>query len=116
MVLTIIQTPKLELALNGEIFKNLDAEVLKRRLLERDLELYFEYNRFFHDKVREKYYSQVKIKFNGHLGGLGYEGLIKKEYEEVKYKHFASWFTKGIEPTLYHAYDCFLESLLLALT
>ena len=110
-----------QLNLNGEfvLYEKLDAEVLKRRVLEPEIEIYFEYKRFYHDKVKENYYSQLKIRLDncntGNFRNLGYEGDIKKEYEEDKY--FAQWSTISVvNPNLYDAYKCFVNAICLRLT
>jgi hypothetical protein len=122
MALIIEQNGKNQLIVDGKFCENLDAEVLKRKLLEPGLEIYFNCNRFYYDKVIEKYYSKVRIRLDnsrsvqGKMTELGYEGNIYQEYEEEN-KSFAQWSTMSvINPTLYDAYKCFLKSLLLRLS
>ena len=110
-----------QLELNGErvLYEKLDAEILKRRVLEPEAEIYFEYNRFYHDKVKEKYYSKPRIRLDNcnseDLCHLGYEGDIKKEYEEDEY--FAQWSTMSVvDPTIYDAYKCFVNAICLRLS
>ena len=110
-----------QLNLNGEfvLYEKLDAEVLKRRVLEPEIEIYFEYKRFYYDKVKENYYSKLKIRLDncntGNFCNLGYEGDIKQEYEEDKY--FAQWSTISVvNPNLYDAYKCFVNAICLRLT
>jgi hypothetical protein len=113
----IIQTVNgFQLYLDGELvlYEKLDAEVLKRKVLEPDAEIYFEYNRFYYDKVKEKYFSKLKIRLDncnsGNLCYLGYEGDIEKEYEEDEY--FAQWSTISVvNPTIYDAYKCFVNAI-----
>ena len=110
-----------QLNLDGEfvLSEKLDAEVLKRRVLEPEIEIYFEYKRFYHDKVKEKYYSKLRIRLDncntGNFRNLGYEGDIQKEYEEDEY--FAQWSTISVvNPTIYDAYKCFVNAICLRLT
>lgn len=108
-----------QLELNEELVlcEKLDAEVLKRKVLEPDAEIYFEYTRFCHNK--KKYYSKLRIRLDncnsGDLCHLGYEGDIKREYEEDEY--FAQWSTRSaVNPTLYDAYKCFVIAICLRLS
>ncbi len=105
-----------QLNLDGKLvsYKKLDVEVLKRKVLEFNVEIYFEYNRFYHDKVRETYYSKLRIRLDncnsGDFCDLGYEGDIKKEYEEDEY--FAQWSTMSVvDPNIYDAYKCFVNEI-----
>jgi hypothetical protein len=120
MGLIIEQTGKNQLTVDGKFCENLDAEVLKRKLLEPYLKLYFNYDTYHYDKVIKKYYSKVKIRLDnsslGKITELGYEGEIHQEYGEEK-KYLAQWSTRSvIKPTLYDAYECFLKALLLRLS
>lgn len=110
-----------QLYLDGELvlYEKLDAEVLKRKVLEPDAEIYFEYNRFYYDKVKEKYFSKLRIRLDncnsGNVCHLGYEGDIRKEYEEDEY--FAQWSTmSAVNPTIYDAYKCFVNAICLRLS